>query len=237
MNLVNSKVDAVAFDLDGLMFNTEELYEECGAEMLARRGKELSPAFLAEVMGRQSHIALQAMIDWYDLDATVPQLQDETDAIFAGFLAERLEPMHGLLELLAALETHNIPKAITTSSRRGFVDDCLQISKLDGRFAFILSSEDITDGKPEPEIYLTAAERFGISPERMLVLEDSPNGCLAAVRARSFAVAIPGPHIPMAASVENGSSDASAKAYSGAKFIADNLSDRRIYESLGIPIT
>ena len=224
----SSDVDVVAFDLDGLMFNTEELYEDCGAQILARRGKQISLKLLSEIMGRQSQVALQMMIDWYELDDTVAELQAETDAIFASFLADRLEPMPGLMRLLDTLERHDIPKAITTSSRRSFVNDCLAISKLEGRFGFVLSAEDVTDGKPDPEIYLTAANRFGVSPQRMLVLEDSPNGCLAAVSAGAFAVAIPGKHIPAVATgdVET--------IYAGAKCIASSLEDTRIFESLGI---
>ena len=215
------KVDSVAFDLDGLMFNTEELYEDCGGELLRRRGKQVTPELLSEMMGRQSHVALQIMIDWHDLNATVEELQAETDEIFAGFLADRLEPLPGLLTLVEVLERHGFAKAITTSSRRGFVDKCLEISGLVGRFEFVLSSENITHGKPNPEIYLTAARRFDVLPERLLVLEDSHNGCRAAVSAGAFAVAVPGPH-------------SRQHCFQGAQFVAESLEDPRIYSSLGL---
>jgi len=214
-------LQAVAFDLDGLMFNTEELYSDVGGEILRRRGKQVTQKLLSEMMGRQGHVALQIMIDWHQLDATVQQLQAESDEVFDSLLDERLAPLPGLLSLLETLETQQIPKAITTSSRRRFVDHCLEIAKLDGRFQFVLAAEDIRRGKPHPEIYSTAAQRFNVEASTMLVLEDSQNGCRAAVDAGAYAVAIPGDH----------SRD---HDFSGAAFVAASLADERIYTALGI---
>ena len=78
------------------------------------------------------------------------------------------------------MERAAIPKAIATSSNRELVYACLEPFGLQKRFQFILTAEDIVHGKPHPEIYLTAARRFGVVPAEMMVLEDSQNGCLAA---------------------------------------------------------
>lgn len=210
---------AVVFDLDGLMFNTEELYQEVGAEILRRRGHEFTQALLDQMMGRPSAVALQIMIDTHQLRATVAELLVETDAIFPAILAERLAPMSGLIELLDALESRKIPKGIATSSRRSFVDHVLGHFQFQPRFSPIVTSEDITHGKPHPEIYLLAASRLGVSPGEMLVLEDSQNGCRAAVAAGAIAVAVPGLH-------------SSHHDFSGAALVADTLGDERIYRLL-----
>lgn len=212
---------AVVFDLDGLMFNTEELYQEVGAELLRRRGYEFTTELLDQMMGRPSQVALQLMIDAHTLKATVEELLAETDEIFPRILAERLAPMPGLVELLDALEQHAIPKAIATSSRRSFVERVLGMFNFQPRFSPILTSEDITHGKPHPEIYLKAAERLGIMPGQMLVLEDSQNGCRAAVAAGAITVGVPAGH-------------SSRHDFTGAKLIADTLRDERIYGLLGI---
>lgn len=212
---------AVVFDLDGLMFNTEELYEEVGSEILRRRGYAFTQELLDRMMGRPSHIALQYMIDAHQLKATVQELLAETDEIFPEILRTRLAPMPGLMELLAALERHSIPKAIATSSRRSFVTSVLEKFNLEPRFAFVLTSEDITEGKPHPEIYLKAAARLGISPSEMLVLEDSQNGCRSAVAAGAIAVAVPG-------------RPSRKHDFSGSAFVAESLADPRIYERLGM---
>ena len=217
----HDEIQAVAFDLDGLMFNTEELYTEVGGELLSRRGKVCTRELLDQMMGRPSRVALQIMIDFHQLDATVEQLQEETDEVFGVLLAERLEPMPGLMSLLDALEQHEIPKGIATSSRRHFAEKVLRQFELLQRFAFVLCGDDVQEGKPHPEIYLAAAGKLNCPPEKMLVLEDSQNGCAAAVAAGAFAVAVPG--------VQSAN-----HTYDGARFIARALNDPRIYDALGI---
>ena len=212
---------AVAFDLDGLMFNTETLYEGVGAELLRRRNQLMSQELLNQMMGRPSIVALQLMIDWYQFDETVAGLQAETDEIFEEILPTQLRPMPGLLPLLASLEAAGVAKSIATSSRRNFVDQVLQLSDLAGRFDFILSSEDVRQGKPHPEIYLTAATRFGIEVQNMAVLEDSENGARAAVASGALAIAVPGQH-------------SRHHNFSGVQLVADTLADERVYATIGI---
>ena len=213
---------AVVFDLDGLMFNTEELYQDVGSELLRRRDREFTKELLDQMMGRPGRISLQIMIDWHSLEATVDELERETDEFFVDILATRLAPMPGLLKLLDALEQANLPKAIATSSRRAFVETVLGRFDLEPRFRFILSAEDVIDGKPHPEIYLKTAARFGVPPDRVVVLEDSQNGCAAAVAAGTIAVAVPGGH-------------SLSHNFAGARLSIDSLADPRLYELIGLP--
>jgi pseudouridine 5'-phosphatase len=212
---------AVVFDLDGLMFNTEHLYRLVGGEVLRRRGKEYDEALFKAMMGRPAKVALQIMIDWHGLEATVTGLEQENDDIFPPILDAHLAPMPGLVELLDALETANVPKAIATSSRRAFVANLLCRYGWQDRFAFWLTAEDVTNGKPDPEIYLSAAGRLQLPPGEVLVLEDSQTGCRAAVAAGTHAVAVPGDH----------SRD---HEFPGAKFVAEGLGDPRIRRALGL---
>jgi HAD superfamily hydrolase (TIGR01509 family) len=129
--------------------------------------------------------------------------------------------MPGLIELLEALEANQIPKAIATSSRLPVVLRMLDHFGWRDRFNFILTSADVLHGKPNPEIYLKAADRHGIAPAAMLVLEDSHNGCRAAIDAGAHAVAVPGDH-------------SRRHDFTGAQFIANTLADPRLYELLEI---
>ena len=208
-------LSAAVFDLDGLMFNTEELYHQVGGEMLRRRGKQLTEDLLDNMMGRQSREALQIMIDWHDLSDTAEELEAETDVIFGQILETDLRPMPGLLELLEELEKREIPKAIATSSRRGFAVMMLEQFALLPRFSFLLTAEDIELGKPDPQIYLRSAEMLQIQPGEMMALEDSGNGCKAAVAAGSYAVAVRANHN------QN-------QAFPGAALVAKSLADERI---------
>jgi len=216
-----SKPRAVVFDLDGLMFNTEELYQEVGGEILRRRDKLFEADLLDAMMGRPGSVALQIMIDWHQLDSTVAELAAETDEVFATILDLRLAVMPGLMPLLSKLEAAEIPKAIATSSGPDFVRTVLAKFNLAPRFQFILTCDDITQGKPDPEIYLLAASRFGMRPEELLVLEDSQNGCRAAVTAGTVAVAVPGGH-------------SRRHDFSGAVLVAESLADPRLWKLLPI---
>lgn len=215
------RLEAVAFDMDGLMFNTEALYAQVGGEMLRRRGKQVTRELLNKMMGRPSAAALQIMIDWHQLDDSIAQLELETEEILIDLMATQLAPLPGLLDLLESLDRAAIPCAVATSSRRVFVDRALELTKLTDRFQFVLSCEDITHGKPAPEIYLKAASRFAVAPSRMMVLEDSHIGSRAAVAAEAWTVAVPGEH----------SHD---HDFSHVAWVARSLADPGIYENLGL---
>ena len=219
LELPTPPLRAVTFDLDGLMFNTEELYQEVGGTILSRRGKQITGELLNEMMGRKSNVALAVMIDWHDLDDTPEQLAAESAEIFGGLLPKRLAPMPGLLELLASLEAAGIPKGIATSSGKLFVDKVLGLFNLAPRFDFILTSEDIVHGKPAPDVYLLAAERHGVAPAEMMILEHSQIGTQAAVASGAYAVAV-----PHGQSLQH--------HFPGARFEAHSLADARIYHAL-----
>ncbi|MBN2473493.1 MAG: HAD family phosphatase [Pirellulales bacterium] len=214
---------AVVFDMDGLMFNTEEVYTRVGTELLGRRGCEFTVELKNAIMGMRPQPTFETMIRRLALDDTWEQLAAESNEIFLGLLDERLAPMPGLPELLDALEVAEIPKAIATSSDRELATAVLSRFDLPPRFRFILTSEDVTHGKPDPEIYCKAADRFGLGAGETLVLEDSENGCRAAAAAGAFTVAVPGEH-------------SREHDFSAATLVIDSLGDARLYEVLGIAL-
>ncbi len=214
-------IRVVVFDMDGLMFNTEDVYTVVGSEMLQRRGRVFSEELKHEMMGLPPQATFECMIRHCDLSDTWQQLAEETAELFVRYLPDYLAPMPGLLRLLDALEQANMPKAIATSSRWKLVECCLAPFEMQGRFQFILTAEDIVRGKPDPEVYLLAARRFDVPPAEMLVLEDSENGCRAAAAAGAFVVAVPGEH-------------SRGQDFSMASLVADSLADPRLYQALGI---
>ncbi|MFO0912715.1 MAG: HAD family phosphatase [Pirellulales bacterium] len=213
-------VRAVAFDMDGLLVNTEELYEEVGDRLLQRRGHRMTDDLLTQMIGRPSRVALPMMIDWYGLSDSVQQLEEETESIFMEILPEGLAPMPGIVELLHHVERLGLPKVVATSSRLPFAHRVLSQLEWLPRFEFLLTSESVEHGKPHPEIYLTAAQRLGVTPAQLLVLEDSHNGCKAAVAAGACAVAVPHRRT-------------SSHDFTGVRFIADTAHDPRIRQLLG----
>jgi HAD superfamily hydrolase (TIGR01509 family) len=213
---------AVVFDMDGLMFNTEDVYWHVGSEVLRRRGRQYTRELSHAMMGCPPRSAFQTMIQWHALDDSWEQLAIESEEVFVRLLDEYLTPMPGLLDLLSALEAAGIPKAVATSSEPRLVALVLSRFHVQSRFQFILAADDVVHGKPDPEIYLKAAQRFGLPPGEMLVLEDSENGCRAAAAAGAFTVAVPGEH-------------SRAQDFSVASMMIDSLADPRLYELLAIP--
>jgi HAD superfamily hydrolase (TIGR01509 family) len=212
-------IRAVVFDLDGLMFNTEDIFNEVGRIVLDRRGKVMGRELLQQMMGRRAPEALQIMIDFHNLPDTVPGLIDETRTLFTELAVDRLAPMPGLYELLERIETRGLVKGVATSSGRRYLEDILNRFDLLSRFHLTLAAEDVTHGKPHPEIYLTAARRLGVEPHEMLVLEDSHAGTSAAVSASAFAVSIP-------------NEQSRHQDFSHATYVASRLDDPYIFQLL-----
>jgi HAD superfamily hydrolase (TIGR01509 family) len=208
-------IAAVAFDLDGLLVNTEELYQDVGTEILRRRGRSFDGDLLDAMMGRPQKIALGIMIEWHGLSDTIEILAAETKEIFQGLLDQRLSLMPGALKLVEQFEQRRLPQAVATSSGPDFAHDVLSRVQLLDRLDFVLTCEDVSQGKPHPEIYLTAAARHGVDPAQLLVFEDSAAGCSAAVAAGAVVVAVPGGH-------------SHRHDFSGARLVANSLADPRI---------
>ncbi len=212
---------AVVFDMDGLMFNTEDVYFQVGMELMQRRGCEYTRELSDAVMGRPPQACFETMIRWHSLGERWEAMAAESEEVYIRILDDRLQPMPGLMELLAALESAGIPKAICTSSSRRLVEATLGRFQLQPRFLFTLTAEDIVHGKPHPEIYLKAAGQLGIAPAEMLVLEDSQTGCRAAAAAGAVVVAVPAAH-------------SEGQDFQVATLIVESLADARLYEAIGL---
>lgn len=214
-----ASIQAVAFDLDGLMFNTEHVFSKAGDALLKRRGHSLTKECMHGMLGRRPHEAFQVMCDMFSIDEPIDDLLAESRTIFTDLLPSILAPMPRLFDLLELLEANSIPKAVATSSPRRYLLDILGRYDLVERFAFFLTAEDVTHGKPHPEIYETASSRFGVDSASMLVLEDSEAGTRAAASAGAVIVSIP-----------HEFSD--TQDFSVATHVAEHLMDDRIVDLL-----
>ncbi len=213
-------IKAVVFDLDGLMINTEEIYCLTGTEQLRRRGKTATRELFDRMMGRRPPEAFQIMIEMMDLSESYEVLLEESVVIFEELLDEHLRPMPGLFQLLARIEMLNLPKGVATSSRRNYLEQMLSRFELLDRFHTTLTAEDVTHGKPHPEIYLKAAERLEIEAAEMLVLEDSQAGTESAAAAGAYVISVPHEH-------------SRAHDFSQASAIAERLNDPVVLDLLG----
>lgn len=218
---MSSPIRAVVFDLDGLMVNTEEVFHMTGHELLRRRGKVATQALFNQMMGRRAREAFAAMIEMMELSDSIDELQAESESIFDGYLESHLCTMPGLFELLGWIEQRGLPKGVATSSDREYLHRMLGAFDLTDRFPMKLTAEDVTHGKPNPEIYLKAAERIGVQPHEMLVLEDSQAGTRAAAEAGAHIISVPHQH-------------SRHHDFSPAKHVATSLIDPEIRRLIGV---
>ncbi len=201
--------------MDGLLFDTERLYWQVGDRVLQRRGRRFCADLQQRMMGRIGVACLQQMVDFHSLSDSAEQLLEESDTIYSELLSAGPAPMPGLADWISRLIQSGLPFGLATSSRRKFVDVILGNAPWRDSLSFVLTGDDVTNGKPHPEIYLKAALKLGMDPAEMLVLEDSGNGCAAAVAAGAFTVAIPSEHTR-------------GHAFDGARLIVDSLTDPRL---------
>jgi len=211
----------VALDMDGLLFETEGLYWTVGDRVLQQRGHRFCHALQQRMMGRVGVAAIQQMIDFHSLSDDPNDLLTECDAIYHELLADGPDPMPGLDLLIETLTRSGVPFGVATSSRRTFATRILQPQAWFDSLAFLLTGDDVQNGKPHPEMYLSAADRMGICPANMLVLEDSGNGSAAGVAAGAIVIAVPSQHTR-------------DHAFENVHAIAQSLHDPVIRQTLGI---
>jgi pseudouridine 5'-phosphatase len=213
---------AVAFDLDGLLIDTEGVFTEAARRLLARRGLEPDADFMAAIMGIPGRDALPRFRDRFNLPDSLDALADEYKRAFFDVLRAGHAPlMPGAVELIDRLERHHIAKAIATSSTREYVDTIFGPHGLTERFAFVLTCDDVAHGKPHPEIYERAAARLGLAPAEVVVLEDSVNGLRAAKAAGGRCVVVPHAYTPR-------------EELAGADLIATNLMAPELWAFVGV---
>lgn len=188
----NSQVQALIFDFDGTILDTESSEFQAWQEVYQRYGVELTLDYWLPFIGNNSlpfdpagHLETQVgePLDKHSLENWVWERKQE--------LNHTLEPLPGVLDYLDAAEALGLKMAVASSSRRAWVEGHLERLGLLRYFQVIRTKEDVALTKPDPALFLRAAEGLGVHPGQAIVLEDSQNGVRAARSAGAFTVAIP----------------------------------------------
>jgi len=188
-------IDAVVFDLDGVLLDSEQVWNEAKEELVGERGGRWVDRAPRDMMGMSSLEWSRYMRDELGVDMEPPQISDEVVARLEHIYREHLPLLDGAVDAVVRLG-ERWPLGLATSSNREIIDLFLELSGLDGRFAVTLSSEEVERGKPAPDVYLEAARRLGAEPTRCAAIEDSENGIRAAKAAGMRVIALPNPHYP-----------------------------------------
>jgi HAD superfamily hydrolase (TIGR01509 family) len=182
---------AVIFDMDGLLVDSEPVWEITEQAMLAARGRQPDPEIRKTLIGLRMRDFWLGMSSAYELSDSIEVLSDEIVARMTELIAAGVEARPGARELLDYLYARQIPCAIASSSPMPIIDATVTAQGWDRYFQMRVSGDEVTHGKPAPDIYLEAARRLGFAPAACLALEDSPNGARAAVAAGMICYAVP----------------------------------------------
>lgn len=183
-------IQAVLFDMDGTMFNTEILWGDVTRKLAQQYEIVFDEQVRVQMMGKKDAEALAIMRDHFNITATVEELIENRRKLILEDTS-LVQINAGLLELLNLLEKLHIKKAVATSSFREFTNKLLAQFELTHRFEAVITGDDVTKSKPDPEMFLFAASKLGVEPVKCLVLEDAQNGVEAAHNAGMAVFAIP----------------------------------------------
>jgi len=183
-------IAAVVFDLDGVLVQSEEVWDAARRDLVADSGRRWPPEATSAMMGMSSVEWSRYLSERLEVPAEPRQISERVVRAVADRYRRRLPWIRGAREAVARLAAR-WPLALATSSNREIIDLVLEAGDLRGKFAATVSSEEVEHGKPAPDVYLEAARRLGSAPERCVAVEDSSNGLLAGAAAGMHVIAIP----------------------------------------------
>jgi beta-phosphoglucomutase-like phosphatase (HAD superfamily) len=182
---------AVVFDMDGLLFDTEALYQEAILLAAAEGGHEIAPDVFSRTVGLPWAQSRALLLSHFGEAFPVDEFQAAWVRHFWVIAETRLAVKLGAFELLDTLDQLRVPRAIATSSSRRTVERHLTAQNLMARFDVIVGHGDYARGKPAPDPFLKAAERLGVEPGLCVALEDSHNGIRSASSAGMMTIMVP----------------------------------------------
>ncbi|HET9675649.1 MAG TPA: HAD family phosphatase [Gaiellaceae bacterium] len=186
-------IDAVVLDLDGLLLDTEQLWDEVRETLARERGGQWSERAQSDMMGMSSPEWSRYMHDVVGLAESPDEIAEEVVRRMAERYREHLPLLPGAKEAVERLAAR-WPLGLASSSNRPLIDLALEVGGLAPFFSATVSSEEVERGKPAPDVYLEAARQLGVDPARAAAVEDSRSGIRSAHAAGMRVIAIPNAH-------------------------------------------
>jgi HAD superfamily hydrolase (TIGR01509 family) len=188
-------IEAVVFDLDGVLLDSEQVWDDVREQLARERGGRWSDRAQADMMGMSSPEWSRYMHDVVGLDESPEEINDEVVRRMLERYREALPLLPGAIEAVRRVAAE-WPLALASSSNRPVIEAFLDAAGVQELFAATVSSEEVAGGKPAPDVFLEAARRLGAAADRCAAIEDSGNGLRAAKAAGMRVIAIPNAHYP-----------------------------------------
>ncbi|WP_337176374.1 HAD family phosphatase [Paludisphaera sp.] len=181
-------------DHDGVLVDTLKLHQDSWVAMAAEADLPITSEFVLETFGMTNAMILRMVLGESLADADVLAYSDRKEAMYRDLARGRIALMDGVRPFLDAMTAAGFVLAIGSSGVRKNLELTVEECGLPGRFAAIVAGEDVTRGKPDPQVFLLAAERSGVAPGESIVFEDAPVGIRAAKAAGMLAVGVTSSH-------------------------------------------
>ncbi len=180
-------IKAVIFDNDGTILDSEEIHHSIERQIVEKYGKKIPEELIDELRGRTENVFWKTICKELGLEIDWQELKKQKAEIYIKKL-EELRLFSGAKELIKSLKEKGIKVAVASSTQKEWLNKILKIHRLD--FDVVISGEFIEKSKPEPDIYLVAAEKLDLKPEECLAIEDTVSGVEAVKRAGMKCVAV-----------------------------------------------
>ena len=183
------------FDWDGVIVDSSSCHREAWERLGREIGRALPPDHFERAFGLKNERIIPEIMGWADDPREVERLSLRKEELYREAVRRQgLQPLPGVPAFLERLAQASIPCAVGTSTHRRNVEACIDVVGLRGAFAAIVAAEDVTEGKPDPQVFLLGAERLGLPAHRCVVFEDAIVGIEAARRGGMKAVAVTTTH-------------------------------------------
>ena len=215
-------IKAVIFDMDGVIINSEPLWEKTERILLGRRDIEYNPTYRDKIVGLNQNDSASLLKETFKLPESIQELIDERIGILISIYEKELDLIPGVFSLAGELKETGFLLALASSSPYKVVEFVIDKFSLNKCFQVVVSGDMIELGKPNPDIYLYAAKTLRVNPNECVAIEDSINGVKSAKSAGLFCIAIPDKRL-------------TKKDFQIADLVVDSLNsiDAQVIKSLG----
>jgi beta-phosphoglucomutase len=195
--MLDSRPRAVLWDLDGTLIDSAEHHWVAWREIMAHEGHPVTPADFTSSFGHRNDTILRGLLGPDLSDGEIERIAGAKEALYRRFVRERgLEPLPGAVHWLERLRRDGWRQAVASSAPFANIETAMEVVGLAPLFEALVSADEVGVGKPDPAVFLAAADRVGVKPERCVVVEDAPAGLLGARRAGMRSVGVLSPHHP-----------------------------------------
>lgn len=189
-----SSLEAVLWDMDGVIADTADYHYDAWREVLAERGVTLSKADFMKLFGQRSETILKFALGDKISPEEANKITDRKQALYRRNVAQNIVPLPGAVTLIKSLNQNHIKTAIASSAVQANIDVILRGLGIEKDFQAIVAGTEVAEGKPSPLVFQLAAKKLGVKPGNCVVIEDAIAGVAAAKRAGMKCLAVTNSH-------------------------------------------